>query len=104
MLGHAVCCRETDSRLFTPFMKVRITQNLAGSIDGIQLDHFKIGHVYDLGPSLGSVLVAEGWAEVVMQDEPAAPAHVDEIAEEWGRAPAKPTSATVHDKPRKPRK
>ncbi len=82
-------------------MKVRITQNLSGSIDGIQLDHFKLGHVYDLGPSLGSVLVAEGWAEPVMEDDSTAPNRHPEIAEEWGRTPEKATSATVHDKPRK---
>ena len=46
-------------------MRVVITQRLHGSIDGMQLDRFQPGLVYDVGPVLGAVLLAEQWAEPV---------------------------------------
>ncbi|MBI3263869.1 MAG: hypothetical protein HYZ58_12065 [Acidobacteria bacterium] len=86
-------------------MKVRITQQLSGSIDGIQLDHFYPGHVYDIGATLGSVMLAEGWAEPVPDEEaPMAPADSD-VAEKWGKKFDRILqSTTVHDAPRPPRK
>lgn len=55
-------------------MRLRITRAPAGSIDGIQLSHFTVGQVYDVGTSLGSLLLSVGAAEPVSDDEP-----VDEI-------------------------
>ena len=37
----------------------------------MQLDRFKPGMLYELGNLLGSVFLAEGWAEPVPSDEPA---------------------------------
>jgi hypothetical protein len=51
------------ARPFREIVRVRITQRLHGSIDGMQLDRFQRGHVYDVGSMLGAVLLAEGWAE-----------------------------------------
>lgn len=52
-------------------MRVRITRVLSGSIDGIQLDRFIPGVVYDVGTSIGSYLLSERWAEPVYDDSPA---------------------------------
>ena len=32
------------------------------AVDGIDLKHFVPGHVYDVGTSLGTLMLAEGWA------------------------------------------
>jgi hypothetical protein len=52
-------------------MRVRITRALSGSIDGIQLDRFIPGFVYDVGTSIGSYLLSEQWAEPVHDESPA---------------------------------
>jgi hypothetical protein len=52
-------------------MRIRIIQTPpVASIDGIQLGHFEPGHQYEVGNSLGAVLLAEGWAEPVDLDDP----------------------------------
>ena len=52
-------------------MRVRITQHLTGSIDGIQLRRFRLGEVYDMGPSLANYLMAMGYALPVVDERPA---------------------------------
>jgi hypothetical protein len=49
-------------------VRLRITQRLHGSIDGMQLDRFQPGLVYDVGPILGALMLAEQWAEPVDDD------------------------------------
>lgn len=49
-------------------MRVRITESPSGRIDGIQLDRFESGLVYDVGTSIGNYLMAEGWAVPVDDD------------------------------------
>ena len=49
-------------------LRVRITERLSGSIDGIQLDRFRHDCVYEVGTSLGSYLLAIGAAEPVADD------------------------------------
>ena len=45
-------------------MRIRIVHKpLQASIDGVRLDFFEVGHVYDLGNTIASYLLAEGWAE-----------------------------------------
>src|SRR2546426_7955276 len=51
-------------------MRVRITRPLSGSIDGIQLDRFIPGFVYDVGTAIGSYLLSERWAEPVLDESP----------------------------------
>jgi CheY-like chemotaxis protein len=46
-------------------MRLRIRRRLQGSIDGVAIDHFQIGLIYEIGTQLASVLLAEGWAEPV---------------------------------------
>lgn len=49
-------------------MRIRITERLTGSIDGIQLDRFRVGETYDMGTTLASYLMAVGSA-VPVADE-----------------------------------
>ena len=53
-------------------MRLRITRGIAGSIDGIHLDHFLVGEIYDVGTSVGSYLLAIGAAEPVSEEGPTA--------------------------------
>jgi hypothetical protein len=53
-------------------MRIRIRQKpTAASIDGLRLDRFEAGHLYDVGTTLGMLLLAEGWADPVVNEEPA---------------------------------
>ena len=51
-------------------MRVLITRQLSGSIDGIQLEPFTPGYIYDVGTSLGSYLMAIEAARPVEDDSP----------------------------------
>lgn len=52
-------------------LRIRIVQTpAADTIDGIDLSQFARGQVYEVGNLVGSVLLAEGWAEPVAEDEP----------------------------------
>jgi CheY-like chemotaxis protein len=53
-------------------VRVRITQNLKGDVDGIDLTKFLEGLTYDVGTTLGNYLLAQEWAEPVGDEEPAA--------------------------------
>ena len=55
--------------VITRKLRLRITRELSGSIDGIQLERFRAGFVYAVGTSLGSYLLAIGAAEPVPDDE-----------------------------------
>ena len=60
-------------------IRVQITkQPTVRSIDGIQIDTFRVGEVYDVGTSIATVLLAEGWAVPVPLDEAAPPDHFSE--------------------------
>jgi hypothetical protein len=58
-------------------VRLRITRQLSGSIDGIHLDDFVVGFVYEVGTSVGSYLLAENAAEPVPETSsvPTAPGH-----------------------------
>jgi hypothetical protein len=51
-------------------VRLRITRSTNGSIDGIQLDHFEPGQLYDVGTAVGSYLLAIGAAEPVVEEGP----------------------------------
>jgi len=53
-------------------MRVRITKQLTGSIDGIQLSRLSKGYVYDVYTSLACYLLSEEMAEPAPSDEPTA--------------------------------
>ena len=50
-------------------MRVRICRQPAGAVDGISLEHFRPGLIYDVGTQLASVFLAEGWGEPVDEGE-----------------------------------
>jgi CheY-like chemotaxis protein len=50
-------------------MRLRMCLPPRGAIDGIALDHFRPGCVYDVSMDLAAVLVAEGWAVPVLPDD-----------------------------------
>jgi hypothetical protein len=52
-------------------IRIRIRQRpFTASIDGLRLDSFEVGHVYEVGNLTAALLLAEGWAEPVAADEP----------------------------------
>ena len=53
-------------------MRVRITETLTGSIDGIQLSRLAKGQVYDVYTSLACYLLSERMAEPAQEHEPTA--------------------------------
>ena len=47
-------------------MRIRVLHRPAvAAVDGIDLKHFVPGHTYDIGTSLGTLMLAEGWAEPI---------------------------------------
>ena len=53
-------------------MRIRIVQTPpVACIDGVRLDQFEPGRLYDVGALLACLLVAERWAEPIASDEPA---------------------------------
>jgi hypothetical protein len=61
-------------------MRIRITEPLTGSIDGIQLDRFRVGETYDMGTTLASYFMAVG-AAVPVADE--RPGRIVALDEDW---------------------
>ncbi len=58
-------------------MRLRICRQPTGSIDGVLLDQFRLGVVYDISTQLAAVFLAEGWAEAVADPAGARPVHSD---------------------------
>ena len=53
-------------------MRIRVLQKpTTPSIDGIRLDAFQPGFVYDVGTTLSMLFLAEEWAEPVPVEQPA---------------------------------
>jgi hypothetical protein len=48
-----------------------IQQPTQVSVDGLRLDRFEPGYQYEVGNSLGALMLAEGWASPVAFEEPA---------------------------------
>lgn len=52
-------------------MNIRIVRSPPiAEIDGARLDGFQVGLEYEVGNSIGALLLAEGWAEPVALDAP----------------------------------
>ena len=60
-------------------MRVRITRRRSGEIDGIDLDAFVEGAIYDISSSLATYLIMTSSAEPVMDEQAAAPLPVEEV-------------------------
>ena len=55
-------------------MRIRIVHKpTLDDLDGVDLRHFQVGAEYDLGSTLASVLLAEGWAEPIPLEAPPLP-------------------------------
>lgn len=55
-------------------MRIRIVQfPTISDVDGVELDGFTVGGEYEVGNSVGALLLAEGWAVPVALDAPKAP-------------------------------
>ena len=53
-------------------MRIKVIQRPpVASIDGLDLSHFHVGCLYDVGTAVGSVMLAEHWAEPCLDDSPA---------------------------------
>ena len=53
-------------------MRIKILQRpTVASVDGLRLDLFQPGFLYDVGTTLGMLLLAEQWAEPVINEDPA---------------------------------
>src|SRR5213078_2346073 len=67
---HLPCVIRRESRLPT-IVRIRIVQKpTEGCVDGIDLVSFEINAEYEVGSLIGSLLLAEGWAQPV---DPAPP-------------------------------
>ena len=54
-------------------MRIRVLHRPArAAVDGINLKQFVPGQAYDVGTSLGTLMLAEGWAAPIENDAPAA--------------------------------
>src|SRR3954470_18411709 len=52
-------------------MRIRVLHRpTRAAVDGIDLKHFVPGRAYDVGTSLGTLMLAEGWAAPVESDAP----------------------------------
>jgi twitching motility two-component system response regulator PilH len=52
-------------------VRIRSLKRGQGRVDGVSLDRFEPGILYDVGTIIGNVLLAEGWAEAVDDRRPA---------------------------------
>jgi hypothetical protein len=50
-------------------MRIRIIKKPEGTTNGIHLEDYRAGKVYNIGAGLAEYLVAEGYAIVEMRDE-----------------------------------
>jgi hypothetical protein len=46
-------------------VRLRTCRQPAGTIDGVRVEHFRPGLIYDIGIQLADVFLAEGWGEPV---------------------------------------
>jgi hypothetical protein len=72
------------------------------SIDGLRLDRFEPGRVYDVGTTLGILMLAERWAEPVLDETPALLVPLDEADVPQQSQRQSPASDTMPGPPRTP--
>jgi hypothetical protein len=58
-------------------MRVRITRRPRGEADGIALNSFRVGAIYDVNASIGTYLMVSGCAEAVADMSPAEIVSID---------------------------
>ena len=60
------------------FVRIRITQSVVGRIDGIRLEQFETGRVYNVTPTLACYLISVGSATLVELEPGTPPALPDQ--------------------------
>lgn len=83
-------------------MRIRITRHLHGEIDGVPLDRFEPGEVYDVSVSIATYLMVCGCAQAIADSGPAKILPLDLTMELRNRM--KRASEKASDRPRKARK
>jgi hypothetical protein len=69
--GQVDCCRCARLPPAALLVRLKITRQPSGSIDGIQLDDFIVGFTYDVGTMLACYLLAERLAVPIADESPA---------------------------------
>ncbi len=76
-------------------MRIRVIHRpTIASVDGLELNRFEPGNIYEVGTALGCLMLSEGWAEPAPSDtallRPVAesPAGPDRKADDAGESPA----------------
>jgi hypothetical protein len=60
-------------------MRIRVIRRPSvASVDGLLLDRFEPGNLYDVGTTLGNFMLAQRWAEPVLTEEQALLVPLDE--------------------------
>ena len=77
-------------------MRVRILVPMKGTVDGIDLTHFEVGRIYDVGTTLANYLLASGYVIPVAHDTP----QQDEVSE---RSQARERDKAAEKGPRRKR-
>jgi hypothetical protein len=62
-------------------MRIRIVRHPRGEIDGVDLNRFKTGELYDVNASIATYLMVGGYAEPVADTRPARVVPVDMTTE-----------------------
>jgi CheY-like chemotaxis protein len=52
-------------------MRVRLLTRPTGPIDNVAVEHFRVGGIYELRTDIACVFLAEGWAELVGEEDDA---------------------------------
>jgi hypothetical protein len=82
--------KKSDERILRWLTRVKVIRKpTEGTVDGINLQRFRVGAHYEVGSLIGGLLLAEGWAELVPSDEPAALVPTSELgADDPSETPA----------------
>jgi hypothetical protein len=51
-------------------VRIRLTRKLAGRLNGIDVTNQQVGDIMELPDSAAAMLIAEGWAEAVVEPVP----------------------------------
>jgi hypothetical protein len=62
-------------------MRIRIKHRpTTTSVDGLELDRFEVGQLYEVGTTLGILMLAEGWAEPATSEQPILPMPISDTS------------------------
>lgn len=79
-------------------MRLRITREMSGNLDGVRLDSLKMGEVYDMGISLANYLMSCGFALPVVDERPARIVPLDQDAHDTVRSATSADRSVMADR------